>query len=179
MKHIIILFPILLAFTGCKKTNPDDIYEYEEARVEYVEKFSMSFPSIIGFNIPWIINIPTVGATFNDKYKSNNPYLHLVEDVKPKQVKVTLISPVGKDFSFIKNKKVFIKTSTSPEILMARVDNLPDNVGNVMYMVPENILLDDYMTDEMEMRIEIDADKSLLQQVDVLIELTVDAKVKN
>ncbi len=170
----------LVFFVGCKKLDPQEIHEKEEIRVQYTERLNMSFPSILGFNIPWIISVPTVGATFEQKYKSNNPYLGLVEDVKPVKVKAILVDPVNKTFDFIKNKKVYIKTATQPEILLARVDNLPNNVTNEMFLIPEEgVLLDNYMTDQMEMRIEIDADKSLLQTVQVVIELTVDAKVKN
>lgn len=177
---IVFLVLISVLVSGCEKMNTDELYEFKETRTQYTERLTMTFPSIIGFNIPWIISIPTVGATFTEKYQSNNPYLHLVDDVKAVRIKSILIAPVGKDFSFIKNKKVYISTPTQPEILLGRVDNLPDNVGNVMYLVPQpNIRLDKYMTEEMDMRIEIDADKSLLQEVQVAIELTVDARIKN
>jgi hypothetical protein len=179
-KKFIVYVLLLSALSfGCKKVNSDEIYEYKEIRTQYTERLTMTFPSIIGFNIPWIITIPTVGATFTEKYQSSNPYLHLVEDVKPVRIKVILIAPSNKDFSFVKNKKVYISTPTQPEILLGRVDNLPNNVGRTMYMIPQNVKLDKYMTDEMDMRIEIDADKSLLQEVQVAIELTVDARVKN
>lgn len=180
MKKFLVFIALLSVVSfGCKKFNSDELYDYKETRTQYTERLTMTFPSIIGFNIPWIISIPTVGATFTDKYQSSNPYLHLVDDVKPIRIKAILIAPVGKDFSFIKNKKVYISTPTQPEILLGRVDNLPDNVSNVMYLVPQNVRLDKYMTEEMDMRIEIDADKSLLQDVQVAIELTVDARIKN
>lgn len=177
--RLLLLSFLLITLLGCKKFDANEIYEYEPIYVEYVERFTMSFPSVLGFSLPWVIDIPTMGATFEEKYKSNNPYIHLVENVKPIKVKVTLLDPVGEDFSFIKNKRVYIKAPGAPEVLMARADNLTDNVGNIMYMTPQSILLDDYMRKEMEMRIEIDADKSLLQEVNVLIELTVNAKIKN
>ena len=179
-KFLVFLTLFSVVSFGCEKFNSDELYDYKETRTQYTERLTMSFPSIIGFSLPWIISIPTVGATFTEKYQSNNPYLHLVDDVKPIRIKSILIAPAGKDFSFIKNKKVYISTPTQPEILLGRVDNLPDNVGNVMYLIPQpNVKLDKYMTEEMDMRIEIDADKSLLQEVQVAIELTVDARIKN
>ena len=179
-KFIVSILLLGVLSFGCKKVDPDELYDYKETRTQYTERLTMTFPSIAGINIPWLdIGTFPVGATFNEKYKSSNPYLHLVEDVKPVRIKVILIAPSNKTFEFIKDKKVYISTPTQPEILLGRVDNLPDNVGKVMYMIPQNIRLDKYMTDEMSMRVEVTADRSLLQQVDVAVELTVDARVKN
>jgi hypothetical protein len=180
MKFIITVLVSVIIFSGCKKIDPSEIHEYEEIRTQYTERLTMTFPSIAGINIPWLdIGTFPVGAEFNERYKSNNPYLHLVEDVKPTRIKVTLIAPSNKEFDFIKHKKVYISTPTQPEILLGRIDNLSDNVGKVMYMVPQDVRLDKYMTEEMSMRVEVTADRSLLQQVDVAVELTVDARVKN
>lgn len=181
MKKLIIpfLLAVIVGF-GCKKINPQDVHPYKEKRVNYTERLVMNFPSVIGFNLPWIISSPTIGVTFNEKYKSNNPYLHLVEDVRPTRIKSILIDPVGENFSFIKNKRVYVSVPGEPEILLGTIQNLPDNVTDVMYLVPApNVVLDNYMTQEMAMRIEVDADKSLLQDVQVAIELTVNARVKN
>lgn len=181
MKKILIFsLLVILIGVGCKKTNPEEIHDYKETRVDYTERLVMTFPSVIGFSIPWIFSSPTIGVTFNEKYKSNNPYLNLVEDVRPKRIKVILIDPVGENFSFIKNKRVYVSVPGQPEILLGSIQNLPDNVTDEMYLVPApNVLLDKYMTEQMEMRIEVDADKSLLQDVQVAIELQVNARVKN
>lgn len=180
MKFIISILLLSILFSGCEKVNPDELYPYKETRTQYTERLTMTFPSIVSINVPWLnIGIFPVGATFNEKYKSSNPYLHLVEDVKPIRIKAILIAPSDKDFDFIKDKKVYISTPTQPEILLGRIDNLPNSGSKIIYMVPQNVRLDKYMTDEMAMRIEVTADRSLLQQVQVAIELTVDARIKN
>ncbi len=142
----LILFSVLIQTTSCKKelhTKPTFRYTY----FDYNETVTIQFesPISIGFDIPWIpINLGDSSAG-----KVSDPLVQSVEDIQLKTMVVTLEEATGtgnQTFYFLSDLDVYVSKDTLPEIKIAHANNISDNVGNVLYLVPEEgVVMDDYV----------------------------------
>ena len=114
---------------------------------DYFESITIEFesPISIGFDIPWIpINL-------NDSSSSRvtDPLAQSVEDIQLKNMMVTLEEASGtgnQTFYFLSDLDVYVSKDTLPEVKIAHANNISDDVGNVLYLVPEEgIVLDEYV----------------------------------
>ena len=143
---IITIF-ILCSLTACQKGELEKKFTYEPTTFEYQETLIIQFesPLSIGFDIPWIpLNLGDSTSS-----RVTDPLVKSVEDIRLKNMKVTLIDATGTDdktFYFLSDLDVYISKDSLPEIKMARANNISDDVSNVLYLVPEDgVVVDDYV----------------------------------
>ena len=148
MKQILCISLLLvLGFSACNKGELEDKFKFQPTTFEYKETLIIQFesPLSIGFDIPWIpLNLADSSSS-----RVTDPLVKSVEDIRLKNMKVTLVDATGTDdktFYFLSDLDVYISKDSLPEIKMARANNISDDVSNVLYLVPEdNVVVDDYV----------------------------------
>ena len=143
----IITILILCSLVACQKGELEKKFTYEPTTFEYQETLIIQFesPLSIGFDIPWIpLNLGDSTSS-----RVTDPLVKSVEDIRLKNMKVTLIDATGTDdktFYFLSDLDVYISKDSLPEIKMARANNISDDVSNVLYLVPEDgVVVDEYV----------------------------------
>ncbi|MCH2022302.1 MAG: hypothetical protein MK207_07435 [Saprospiraceae bacterium] len=147
-KNYLYIFTVfLIVFSSCTKGELEKKPTFEPTRFEYQETLVIQFesPLSIGFDIPWIpLNLGDSTSS-----RVTDPLVNAVEDIRLKNMRVTLIDATGTDdktFYFLSDLDVYVSKDSLPEIKMARANNISDDVGNVLYLVPEDsVVVDEYV----------------------------------
>lgn len=143
----LILLSVLFQTTSCTKGELEKKPTFEHTYFDYYESIKIQFesPVSIGFDIPWIpINIGD-----NSSSRVTDPLVQAVEDIQLKNMKITLEEATGtsnKTFYFLKDLDVYVSKGSLPEIKIAHASNISDDVGSILYLVPEEgVVMDDYV----------------------------------
>jgi hypothetical protein len=78
----------------------------------------------IPFNSPFEVATPDVTTNSTSDFKNNNTNSDLVKDVKLQELKLSITSPDGKTFSFLKSVHMYISTNADDEIELAYQDDI-------------------------------------------------------
>ena len=178
MRILYFIITILL-ITSCKKDLGEDL-EYRDMRFEVEQKMNTSMTSFAGVNIP--INLPMFDVTipFSESGEIDDPYLNLIEDIYLKSMSMTIIAPDNITFSFVEDFQLYISNDLYPEIKLAHHFNASPDIGNVLYLVPDKAVLDNYMKNgEYTLRTELVADELIFQDLEIEVSMIFDVKLVN
>lgn len=177
MKKNLLFFAILLVFStllGCKVLN-----KLTQFDVPYSTSFTIPAAPLIG--LLGDIYTPDITTNSEQTFSGNNTAAHLIQEVTLKSLKLTITSPQGKTFDFLKSAEVYISAGGLPEVKIASIDNINDaTVGNTLNMIPSGGNLKEYLKkDVIKLTIRSTTDKVLSQSVEVKIDAVflVDAKI--
>lgn len=143
---LILMLALFQITTSCKKELVNKP-TYKHTYFDYHESLTIQFdsPISIGFDIPWI----PINLGDSSSGRVSDPLVQSVEDIQLKTMKVTLEEATGtgnETFYFLSDLDVYVSKGTLPEVKIARANNISDNVGNVLYLAPEEgVVLDDYV----------------------------------
>lgn len=159
---------------GCKLI--DKLTKFD---IDYTSSFTI--PSTI---IPIsVLNLFTPDITTNttQTFSNNNTRADLVESVTLKKLKLTITSPAGKEFDFLKSAIVYISADGLPEVEVARIDDIDDaTTGGSIDMQPSGRELKEYLKkDKITLRVSTTTDQVVTESVNVRVDATfyVDAKI--
>ncbi|MEO6356527.1 MAG: hypothetical protein ABIU77_11300, partial [Ferruginibacter sp.] len=100
-KYFFLAACFILVITGCKKNGVSfTISNQVNFRVENTSPL----------NLPFEIATPDVTTNSSQEFQNNHTSSNLVKEVKLEELKLTITSPAGKTFSFLKTIKLFIST---------------------------------------------------------------------
>jgi hypothetical protein len=143
----LILLLVLFQTTSCQKGELEKKPTFQQTYFDYNESVIIQFqsPISIGFDIPWIpINIADSSSG-----RVSDPLVQSVEDIQLKNMKVTLEEATGtgnETFYFLSDLDVYVSKGSLPEVKIAHANNISDDVGSVLYLVPEKgVVMDDYV----------------------------------
>lgn len=117
MKTTLLLFTVIFAgiMTGCNKAGINfSLSNQADFRVE----------SSSPINLPFEMGTPEVTTNSSQEFQNNNTAANLIKEVKLEELKLTIMSPSGKTFSFLKSVQIFISTNSNDEIELASLDNI-------------------------------------------------------
>lgn len=164
MKKVAIGFVCLFAFYGCKEV--DDLLTFTIS-----DQVTMTVPSNSPFNLPVEIATPDVTTNSSQKFANNNTQASLVKDVKLQELIMSIQSPAGKTFSFLKSIQIYISTTSGNEILLASLDNIPTSVTSIS-LTPTREKLDTYAkASSYKLRTSIVTRETLTQSIDLKTDL--------
>lgn len=175
MKTAISFFTILLLVT-----------EFSCNKIADLTKFNLPYhtETTIGAGVatllPFDIMTPEIATATDADYKGYKTQRKLVQSVKLNNLKLTVLSPDGRTFDFLKKIEVYISADEHEEILLAQKDNIPDAVGNQLELDATGEELKKYLTsDRFNLRLKVTTDKIINQDVDVKVSANfrVDANV--
>ena len=176
---VFYFFLLMLMIISCKNDLGEDL-EYRDMRFEVEQKMNTSMTSFAGVNIP--INLPMFDVTipFSESGEIDDPYLNLIEDIYLKSMSMTIIAPDNITFSFVEDFQLYISNDQYPEIKLAHHLNASPDIGNVLYLVPDKAVLDNYMKNgEYTLRTELVADELIFQDLEIEVSMIFDVKLVN
>jgi hypothetical protein len=151
-------------FTGCNDV--EDLLTFH-----FSDRTQIRIQSASPLNLPVEIATPAITSSSHQQFENNNTKAELVRDVKLEQLKLTLVSPSGKTFSFLENIRIFISTDESDEIELASLDNITSSTG-ILELTPTIEKLDVYAkSSSYNLRTEVTTDETLTEDVDVQVDL--------
>ncbi len=159
MKKLFILI-IAIACVQCKEV--DDLLTFTIS-----DQVTITVPSNSPLNLPVELATPEVTTNSSQKFQNNNTNASLVKDVKLQELTLTIQSPTGKTFSFLKSIEIYISTTQSNEILLASLDNVPSNVSSIS-LTPTQQKLDVYAkSSSYKLRTSVVTRETLTQSVEM------------
>jgi hypothetical protein len=155
---------ILLVFSGCKEV--DKLLTFT---IDHQVTFQIENSSPV--NLPIEISTPDVATNSSQTFQNNNTNAGLVKDVKLQEIKLTVVNPSGKTFSFLKSITLFISTSQTNEIELASLDNIPAT-ATIITLTPTNANLDAFVkASSYKLRTSLVMRETLTEPVDVRTDL--------
>jgi hypothetical protein len=172
-KIILVLIAASVGLVACKA-----LKKLTQFRVNYATSFTI--PSSIVVNVPLDILTPEMQTNISQELENNNSNKDLIESVKLEEMRLTIASPAGQDFSFLKDVRLFISADGLAERQIAYKENIPENVGGEIVMDIIDEELKDYLKkDKITLRAKATTDKLITQNVNVNVanRFFVDAKI--
>jgi hypothetical protein len=164
MKKLLIGISILLVCASCKEV--DDLLTFTIS-----DQVSLTIPSTSPVSLPSEILTPEVTTNSSQKFANNNTEASLVKDVKLQELKLTIETPSGKNFNFLKSIEIYISTNSSNEILLAGLDNIPANLTTIS-LTPTQQKLDVYAkASTYKLRTSVITKETLTQDVGIKADL--------
>src|SRR5688500_17451142 len=117
LKTLFSALIMVVLLTGCNDV--EDLLTFH-----FSDRTQIHIQSASPLNLPVEIATPAITSSSHQQFENNNTKAELVRDVKLEQLKLTIVSPTGKTFSFLKNIRIFISTDESDEIELASLDNV-------------------------------------------------------
>lgn len=157
-KYFSAVILLALFFTGCKKGGISfSISDETTIRVE----------SITPLNLPFELTTMDVTTNSQQEFENNHSSTSLVKEVYLEELKLTIINPSGKTFSFLKNIQIFISTGNNDEIELASQDNIAPTAQSItLNASPQN--LEKYIkASSYKIRTKVTTRETLTQAVDI------------
>ncbi|HAE31124.1 MAG TPA: hypothetical protein DCF89_08415 [Flavobacteriales bacterium] len=201
----ILLITSLLFIGSC--TKEEDLegnnVTFEATHFSLEERITLTIPNTVLSGISFITacwDIP-FGAEINYEQmvsaSNPNPYAYLVEDIKPKTIKMELMNVEGCDFSMLDNVDIYIVKKDVVNMsdivvydpllpdnsynakFIGSVSNIGNDVGNTLYpTVDPNVTLDEFIHDnDFQIYMNMEIDKTFTSET-AIIKATLDLDVK-
>ncbi len=157
-KNFFLAFFLLAIFSGCNKAGVNFLISNQaDFRVE----------SSSPLNLPFEMGTPDVTTNSSQEFQNNNTASNLIKEVKLEELKLTITSPSGKTFSFLKSVQIFISTNSSDEIELASLDNIATTATSIS-LTTSTQNLDKYVkASSYKLRTRVVTKETLTQAVDI------------
>ena len=169
---LIISIPFFLS--SCKKID-------KATQFDIIIEKQIEIPSLIGINLPF--NIPTteIHSNINEQLEIKKKKKKKIEELFLEELEISILTPLNKNFNFLRSIHVYIKAEGLTEILVAKSQNLTNQNLNKLLITPiEELDLTAYIKkDIIDLKVELITDETLFQKTSLNIKSTfwVDAKI--
>ena len=160
-----ILATIAIAMSSCKL-----IDKLTSFNVDYSTTYTI--PATL---IPITIlsaNTPDITTNSEETFTNNNTKSDHIQEVLLKKLTLTITSPSGQKFDFLKSAAVYISADGLPEVQVATIDNIDGStVGNSIEMNPSGQDLQEYVKkSKITLRVSSTTDKVVSNDVTVRVD---------
>ncbi len=141
---------------------------------------SVAIQSNTGLNLPFNVFTPDITTNSESSFANNNTRKDLIQDVRLKQLTLTITSPSSGNFKFLKSIGLYLSADGLQEIKIAGKENISDNVGNTLDLDIIDIDLKEYIKkDKYKVRLNTVTDELISQdhQIEIYSVFRVDAKI--
>jgi hypothetical protein len=137
---------------------------------------SFQIPSSIGVNVPVTIPTPDVATNSSQEFRTQGIDPSKIREVRLSEIKLTVISPSGKTFSFLKSVHLYMVTPSLPEIEIAYLDNVPVNAASIS-LISANADLAEYVKgDSFKLRSRVVTRETVFQDVTIQVDMRIAGK---
>jgi hypothetical protein len=146
--------------------------------IEYEKSFTV--PATLGIDTPLSIPTPDITTNYEEKLSGNDTKKDLVEKIYMKELILTIQSPSGEDFSFLKNLTIYINAEGMEETEIATRESISDDVGSKIKMETSKTDLKEYIfKDTFNLKVKVTTDETFTQnhEINAAMVFTVDAKL--
>lgn len=167
------IFGLVFVLSSCK---PGD--RFTQFNIEYNSSFTVSSGTSI--NIPINLMTPDVETNSEQKFEVHDTRKDKIQEILLTSMLITVTSPSGQEFDFLKEIEIFISADGLSEVLLASKYNIQNTVGVSLYLDASLQDFKEYIKkDEFTLRVRTVTDETILQDIDVDIKSSfyVDAKL--
>ncbi len=112
-----ILF-VILSINSCKKVD-----KLTQFHINY--NSSIVIPKTLGIDLPINVITPDINTESTSDFESNNTLKSLIQEVYPTEITLTITSPEGANFDFLKNIEISISADGLSEKKIAWLNDIP------------------------------------------------------
>ncbi|MGB3145964.1 MAG: hypothetical protein WBB24_17845 [Maribacter sp.] len=173
LKNIGIAICLVVLCSSCDKL--DELTKFDIAYNQRV-----TIPSSTGIDLPFDIITPEIETNSESKFEVNDTRKDLIEEIRLTELEMVIISPTEADFSFLNSVEVYISADGLEEILVASLDEVPENAGNTILLNTADVDLKEYIKkDAFSLRLNTVTDELMSSdhEIDVNSTFFVDAKI--
>lgn len=173
LKNIGIIIGLLVLCSSCDKL--DELTQFD---MEYHQR--VTIPSSTGIDLPFDIFTPETETNSESQFEVNDTRKDLIEEIRLTELEMVINSPSEADFSFLNAIEVYISADGLEEILMASLEEVPDNAGNTILLNTVDVDLKEYIKkDAFSLRLNTVTDELMSSdhEIDVNSTFFVDAKI--
>lgn len=168
-----LLFIIILASItfGCKTKFTQFFMDYNS---------EATIPATSPVDVPFDIYTPDQTTNSSHEFQVNDTRKDKIEKITLDELVITIISPEGETFSFLKDISIYISADGIPEKLVAYKHNIDNSVGATINFDETKEDLQPYVkADNFTIRLETVTDEIITNDIDVNIytNFFVDAKL--
>jgi hypothetical protein len=169
------LFAGMVLFSSC-----DKIDKLTQFNLKYDTEVTIKSATIVNINTPFNFYTPAVKTNSESELEVNDSRKDLVEDIKVKELKMTIKAPEGQTFDFLKSIKIFIKAEGLEEKMIAWKTDMTDDGSTTITLETADDNLKDYiLEDSFQLRTETVTDQLITQDTQIGINAVfwVDARI--
>lgn len=160
----LILTFLILASSSCKEI--DNLLTFSISNTA-----SFTIPSNSPLNLPIELQTPDITTNSSQEFSNHKTRADLVKDVTLEELKLSITSPSGKTFSFLKSIHVYISTNSTDEVELAYLDDIA-STSTTLNLTTTNQKLDTYIkAPSYKLRTKFVTKETLTQDVDVQMNL--------
>jgi len=178
--NIKLIIPVIavLLFNACKSI--DKLTQFDIPLSQ-----TITIPAIIPIDIPFdiptpdiMLDIETTYDLDDSGYELNNTNKNLVEEVLLKELELTVIEPVGEDFSLLKSIEIYISADGESEEKVAWLNIFPE-LNNTKLETSKANLKKYILKDKINLRVKTVIDEINTRAYDIKIDAVfmVNAKI--
>ncbi|MEA3445893.1 MAG: hypothetical protein U9R19_14335 [Bacteroidota bacterium] len=167
----ILILAILIQ--GCNAIDKLTIFD-----IDYSDEIVI--PSAIGINLPFNVFTPEISTNSESTFEINDTRKDLVEEIKIKKLKLSIISPANADFSFLNSINIYLNADGLDEMLLGWNNDIPNDAGNTIELELSNEDFQEFIKkDEINLRVNTVTDKLLLSDHELKVDAVfrVNAKI--
>ena len=171
----LLLFVLVASIAGFEGCNA--LKKLTQFRVNQSTEFSV--PSSLLVNVPVSLPSPDITTNSSQTFENNNTSADLIESVKLEEMKLTITSPAGKSFSFLKDIQLYLSAPGMQEVLVAEKLNVSSTTGELLLDVKDVELKEYLKKDKLSLRSQVVTDEVLTQSIQIKADsrFFVDAKI--
>ena len=163
MKKLALISVCLISLVSCK-----DLEKLTEFNMNYSS--SVTIQKSTSLNLPALIT-PDMKTNSESEFAVNNTRKDMVEEIMLTGLDMTITSPDGQTFSFLKSIKVFIVAEDLPEIQVAYQEVVGSNADDKLSLETTGEDLKEYIIkDKFSLRVETVTDETLPQDTKIKID---------
>ena len=164
MKKLILLSVSLTIFAACK-----DLEKLTEFDMNYSS--SVTIKKSTGLDLPVTLFTPDMETNAESEFAVNDTRKDMVEEIVLTGLDMTITSPSGQTFSFLKSIEVYIDAEDLPEVQVAYQSNVSESAGNKLSLETTGQDLKAYIIkDKFNLRVETVTDEALSRDTDIKID---------
>jgi len=167
MRNLILISAIIasLILNSCDKVN-------ELLTFTVKDEVSLTIENQFGINLPFEIPLPNVKSNSTTTFDENNTKADLVKDVSLAELKLSIVSPSYKTFSFLKSIHIYISAENIDEVEIAYAENISSS-AQIINLTTTGAQLDDYLkAGTYSLRTEVTLRETLTEDVEIKVNLS-------
>lgn len=163
------LFASLFSFMSCNKLTQFNM-DYDSEVV---------IPSSTGINLPLNLTSPEVETNSSETFEVNDTRKDKIEQIILTDLELSILTPSGQDFSFLKSISLFLSADGLPEVEIASQQNI-ESTSAILVLETSGADLQEYIKkDEFTLRTNVTTDEILTSDYHINVHQVyfVDAKI--
>ena len=175
MKPIKLIASIFLLILIVSCDALDELTKFE---INYTESVVIQSTTVV--DIPFDMETPEVTTNSESTFENNNTKKDLIESINLTVMELDITTPEDGDFNFLKSINIYISAENEEEMLIAWMEEVPENTENSIMLETTNEDLKVYIkSDSYTLRVEAVTDELISENhnIDVNSTFFVDAKI--